>query len=190
MNEPSASNTVWDRLKRIRERTRGAIPFVSGIAATLLGLVLYNALFPTDLLTEREVNQAIVNAMASATPRPAFSAEVYQIIQPSLVLIQTEGVDAEGEQANSLGTGVIMDDMGSILTSLHVVAGAQSIKLTFADGTESEALIEVAQPDNDIAVLRSFSLPRLYVPAIMGNSGAMRVGDVVYVVGNPFGLYS
>ena len=190
MNEPSASNTVWDRLKRIRERARGAIPFVSGIAATLLGLVLYNALFPTDLLTEREVNQAIVNAMASATPRPAFSAEVYQIIQPSLVLIQTEGVDAEGGSANSLGTGVIMDDSGGILTSLHVVAGARVIKLTFADGTQSEAAIEVAQPENDIAVLRAFTLPGLYVPAIMGNSGAMRVGDEVFVVGNPFGLYS
>ena len=190
MNEPSASNTVWDRLKRIRERVRGAVPFVSGIAATLLGLVLYNALFPTDLLTEREVNQAIVNAMASATPRPAFSAEVYQIIQPSLVLIQTEGVDAEGGSANSLGTGVIMDDSGGILTSLHVVAGARVIKLTFADGTQSEAAIEVAQPENDIAVLRAFTLPGLYVPAIMGNSGAMRVGDEVFVVGNPFGLYS
>lgn len=190
MNEPSASNTVWDRLKRIRERARGAIPFVSGIVATLLGLVLYNALFPTDLLTEREVNQAIVNAMASATPRPAFSAEVYQIIQPSLVLIQTEGENAEGQSANSLGTGVIMDDSGGILTSLHVVAGARVIKLTFADGTQSEAAIEVAQPENDIAVLRAFTLPGLYVPAIMGNSGAMRVGDEVFVVGNPYGLYS
>jgi serine protease DegQ len=70
------------------------------------------------------------------------------------------------------------------------VRGAQRIKLTFADGTESEALVEIAQPENDIAVLSAFTLPRLYVPAVMGSSAAMRVGDEVYVVGNPFGLYS
>lgn len=190
MDEPSGKPTMWDRLKRIHERTRGVLPFVAGITATLLGLVLYNYFFPADQLTEREVNAAIANAMASATPRPAFSAEVYQIIQPSLVLIQTEGRDENGGAANSLGTGVIIDEFGHVLTSLHVVRDARRIKVTFADGTQSEAFIEIAQPENDIAVLSAVTLPELYLPAVMGNPGAMRVGDEVYVVGNPFGLYS
>lgn len=189
MDEPSGKPTLWDRLKRIHERTRSVLPFVAGIAATMLGLVLYNYFFPADQLTEREVNAAIANAMASATPRPAFSAEVYQIIQPSLVLIQTEGRDENGGAANSLGTGVIIDEFGHVLTSLHVVRDARRIKVTFADGTQSEAFIEIAQPENDIAVLSAVTLPELYLPAVMGNPGAMRVGDEVYVVGNPFGLY-
>jgi S1-C subfamily serine protease len=191
MDEPSASNTgLRDRAGHIREKLRGMLPFVSGILAALLALILYNFLFPgTKPLTQREVSSAIAEALASATPRPAFSVQVYRIIQPSLVLIQTDKENAEGEKGRGLGTGVIVDDMGSILTSLHVVKGATRISLTFADGTRSEGFVEIEQPENDIAVLRAVTMPQQYAPATLGNPGSMRVGDDVYVVGNPFGLY-
>ena len=61
--------------------------------------------------------------------------------------------------------------------------------VTFADGTESEAEVVMEQPENDIAVLQSYLLPEILVPAVLGNPGAMRIGDETYAVGNPFGLY-
>ena len=129
--------------------------------------------------------------MASATPRPAFSTQVYQIIQPSLVWIEAEGVPGEtGETDKSLGTGVIIDRFGNILTSLHVVDNASAINLTFADGTQSLATIADSQPEKDIAVLQAQTPPPMFLPATIGNAGALQVGDEAYVVGNPFGLYS
>jgi S1-C subfamily serine protease len=161
------------------------------VLAALLGLFLYNAFFPgAKPLTQTEVDAAISNALASATPRPAFSTYVYQIIQPSLVWIEAEGVDENGESSRGLGTGVIIDAFGNILTSLHVVDGAPTIKLTFADGTQSAAVIAEAQPEQDIAVLQAETLPVQFLPATIGNAGALQVGDEAYVVGNPFGLYS
>lgn len=128
--------------------------------------------------------------MASATPRPPFSKKVYQIIQPSLVWIELDSAGADGEAQIGLGTGVIISNNGDILTSLHVVDKANNIRLTFADGTESRAVITAAQPEKDIAVLQAETLPQMYVPATLGNAGALQVGDEAFVVGNPFGLYS
>lgn len=192
MNEPSASDSErWrDRLVRFRAYVKRATPFVAGIFAALLGILLYSVLFPgPHQMTVREVNDTVAMALASATPRPAFSTRVFQIIQPSLVLIQTEGDNGDGEHGSGLGSGVIITTSGEILTSLHVVAGADEILLTFADGTQSNAEVILEQPENDIAVLQSYVLPEILVPAVLGNPGAMHVGDETFAVGNPFGLY-
>ena len=188
MNQAPTSGT--SKVRKYLERFRRIIPFASGILATLLALFIYNFLYPANQLTEQEVNDAIFSALASATPRAAFSAEAYRVIQPSIVLIQTE-IAVKGEEDNkSLGSGVIIDDVGDILTSLHVVDHATKISITFADGTQSDGTVVASQPEKDIAVLHAAVMPQLFVPATLGNPGAMREGDEVYVVGNPFGLYS
>jgi S1-C subfamily serine protease len=192
MNDPQplSSERLRDRLVRFRTYLKSAIPFVTGITATLLAILLYNVLFPgPNQMTTREVNDLVAQAMASATPQAAFSSRVFQAIQPSLVLIQTKGENAGDEHGSGLGSGVVVTNSGEILTSLHVVSGADEIKVTFADGTESEAEIIVAQPENDIAVLQTYLLPEILVPAVLGNPGGMRVGDEAFAVGNPFGLY-
>ena len=188
MNEPSSSrkDILRNRLVRLRERIRGMLPFASGVLATLLALVLYHFLFPVNQLTKSQVDTAIASAMASATPRPAFSTSVYQIIQPSLVLIEVDLKDHD----KGLGSGVIIDDAGDILTSLHVVRGASKISIVFADGTHSDGVVTSSQPEHDIAVLHATVMPQLFVPATLGSPGALQVGDEAYVVGNPFGLFS
>ena len=182
---------LWrERLQRARTRLRSAIPFALGVLAALVALVIYNLVFPAaPPLTTKEVSDTVAQAMASATPPPAFSARVYQVIRPSLVLIQTKGKAADGEEERGLGSGVIINDNGSILTSLHVVAGADEIQLMFADGTQSDAMVLGTQPEKDIALLAPLQPPAQFVPAILGNPQAMSVGDEAYAVGNPFGLY-
>jgi S1-C subfamily serine protease len=193
MNEPSLS--VTDKLRnqfgRLRERVKRMFPFLSGVLAALLALFLYNFLFAgSKPLTQKEVSTVVASAMASATPRPPYSVGVYQVIQPSLLLIESEFPNENGESNNGLGSGVIIDNFGDILTSLHVVANAKNIQVTFADGTKSRARMISSQPEKDIAVLQAETLPELFIPATLGNANSLQVGDDAYVVGNPFGLYS
>lgn len=141
-------------------------------------------------LTTEQVHDSIVQALASVTPAPALSEGVYRVIQPSLVLIQAKGTDADGKAEEAIGSGVVVSDQGDILTSLHVVTQSTEILLTFADGTQSPAQVTVAQPENDIAVLQALQPPSQIFPAVLGNPGAMSVGDEAFVVGNPYGLYS
>jgi S1-C subfamily serine protease len=192
MSEPSPSRRVrWlQRWQTSRARLRSALPFASGVAAALLALLLYNLLVPGPRpLSMAEVNGRVAEILASATPEPARSSLVYQAIMPSIVYIQTSSPGSDGAPVQGLGSGVIIDDRGSILTSLHVVAGADEIQLTFADGTQASGLIMIEQPENDIAVLQASQLPGLLVPATLGNPAAMRVGDEAFVVGHPLGLY-
>lgn len=180
------------RLQRLRARLRAAVPFAAGIAAALAALLIYRLLFPPpEPLTQNQINETVAQAMASATPPPAYSTRVYAAVQPSLVLIQASFPgEEEGETDEGLGSGIVVNERGDILTSLHVVDGAQEIRLFFADGTEAFGQIIGSQPENDIAVLASSELPTLLRPAVLGNPNAMRVGDEVFAVGNPFGLYS
>jgi S1-C subfamily serine protease len=170
---------------------RGFLLFVLGVAAALTALLIYHLLTPgTPQLTTYDVSTAVNQMLASATPPAPFAEAVYAIIQPSLVLIQSKLPGTDGKSDDSLGTGTIVDANGDILTSLHVVANATSIQVTFADGTSSSASIATQQTANDIAVLKADKLPAQVVPAVLGNPNAMRVGDEAYVVGNPYGLYS
>lgn len=176
--------------EKIRSRWHKIVPFAYGVLGALIALILYNALQPrTPQLTVNDLNEAVAQALASATPPPAYSAQVYEYIQPSLVLIQTSGYNIAGAQTEALGSGVIINDQGEILTSLHVVEGAREIRVTFADGTEAGALVTGSQPENDIAVLTPDRVPEQFLPAVLGNAGAMAVGDEAFAVGNPFGLY-
>jgi S1-C subfamily serine protease len=169
---------------------RRVVPFGVGVAATLIALALYWALFPGPApLTNKDVDDSIAKALSSVTPPPAFSEKVYEQIQPSLVLIEATPTNrSAGSDEEHVGSGVVVDQAGDILTSLHVVAGSSAIVVTFADGTSSPAAIAAQQPDHDIAVLQAARPPNPIVPAVLGNPAAVRIGDEAYAVGNPFGL--
>lgn len=193
MTDPSSEGRGrWtQRLGGLINAVKRAAPFAAGVLAALCALALYNALLPgpTPLTTE-DVGTAVAQAMASATPAPADSERVFQIIHPSFVLIQAKDSGPASSTDSKLGSGVIVDDSGDILTSLHVVAGSPDIQVTFADGTTSTATISNQQPENDIAVLQPAKLPEQFVPATLGNPNLLHIGDKAFVVGNPFGLYS
>jgi S1-C subfamily serine protease len=179
------------RLARLRAAVGKSAPFAGGVLASLVALLLFQALFPeAPALTAGDVSDTVAQTMASATAPPARSEIVYRAIAPSLVLIQTRGAPAEdGNEARGLGSGVVIDDAGDILTALHVVAGAFEITVVFADGSRSAAKLIISQPENDIAVLQPDQPPALIAPAVLGNPAALQVGEEAYVVGNPFGLY-
>jgi serine protease DegS len=86
----------------------------------------------------------------------------------------------------SLGSGVIVDAKGTIVTNQHVIAGADSIRVQLADGRISDAAVVGQDPDTDLAILR-LSIDKLPVMP-MGRSDTLRVGDIVLAIGNPYGL--
>ncbi|NHZ77907.1 trypsin-like serine protease [Massilia sp. CCM 8695] len=91
-----------------------------------------------------------------------------------------------GEQRSSLGSGVIVSPDGYILTNNHVIEGADDIEVVLADGRKAPARLVGSDPETDLAVIR---IDVRKLPAIvLGNDEAVRVGDVVLAIGNPFGV--
>jgi serine protease DegS len=86
----------------------------------------------------------------------------------------------------SLGSGVIVDSKGTIVTNQHVIAGADSIKVQLADGRIAGATIVGQDPETDIAILH-LSIGDLPIMPL-GRSDTLRVGDIVLAIGNPYGL--
>ena len=87
-----------------------------------------------------------------------------------------------------VGTGVVIVDKGLILTNLHVVAGADRISITFADGLEAGASVISVQPENDLAVLQAHKIPDDLIAATMRSTSDLAPGDKVVAVGFPFGI--
>jgi putative serine protease PepD len=114
-------------------------------------------------------------AIASALQRDFIS--VVSRISPSVVVIQT---------ATGLGSGVVFDAKGDIVTNNHVVAGSTTFDVTLADGRKLSGSLVGAYPAGDLAVIR---VPSTDVqPAEFGDSSKLVVGDIVLAVGNPLGL--
>jgi Do/DeqQ family serine protease len=86
----------------------------------------------------------------------------------------------------SLGSGVIVDTKGTIVTNQHVIADADSIRVQLADGRIADARIVGQDPETDIAIL-DLDIDKLPVMPL-GRSDTLRVGDIVLAIGNPYGL--
>ena len=95
-------------------------------------------------------------------------------------------IPEEAQRASSLGSGVIVSSSGYVLTNHHVVEAADEIEVALADGKKLLAKVVGNDPETDLAVLR---IDAGNLPAItFGSSDALRVGDIVLAIGNPFGV--
>jgi serine protease DegQ len=172
---------------------------------------------PGQRLTQDDINRAVLKTL-STEQLPSEYAKAYENISPSVVrvvsyvrrdrltpeMIAKLGKrpdrpkplgPAQGEKQaddedieSGVGTGVVIIDKGVILTNLHVVSGADKIKVTFADGMEATASITGAQPENDLAVLQAHRIPDDMIAATMRSTSDLAPGDKVLVVGFPFGI--
>jgi S1-C subfamily serine protease len=95
---------------------------------------------------------------------------------------------ADEEQPDAIGSGVVVDEGGSILTSLHVISGTDRWVVAFADGSESEADFIGSQPENDLAVIKAKHVPDELKPAVLASTAGLKSGDQVVATGFPFGM--
>jgi S1-C subfamily serine protease len=123
------------------------------------------------------------SAVSHQQGQPPASVLAYRGVEAAFVVVQSTG-GAAGTGA--LGSGVIIDAQGDILTALHVVRGAATIEVSFADGSSSAASVASTDAKHDIAVLTPSTPPAAVVPAVLG--GTPQIGDQVFAVGNPLEL--
>jgi S1-C subfamily serine protease len=187
---PAAPPPPPSRLRRALTRYRSVLVFGAGMAAALL-LVAFNASLQKlpRLLTPEDVEAITLKTLETA-PLPSPARKAAEVIAPSVVKVHGMGFekDQEEEIERGVGSGVVIVDNGTILTNLHVVQGADRIKVEFADGLVSEARIVSLQPEHDLAVLRAKSIPDDLVAATMRSTGDLAPGDRVVAVGFPFGI--
>ena len=131
----------------------------------------------------RKAVPAVVNIFTSKeikTPRHPF------LDDPLFRHFFGDRLEEEPQRAISLGSGVIVSSKGYILTNHHVVEAADEIEVALGDGKKLKAKAVGSDPETDIAVLQ---VEGGVVPAItFGDADALRVGDVVLAIGNPFGV--
>ena len=96
--------------------------------------------------------------------------------------------DKPERRGTGIGTGVVIVDNGTILTNLHVVLGAERIKVRFFDGMEADAVVIGVRPEHDLAVLKAKSVPDDLVSATLRSTADLAIGDQVVAVGFPFGI--
>lgn len=127
------------------------------------------------------------------TPEEAVNIAVWDKCNRSVVNINTvanridyfflSSVPEEGS-----GSGWVLDQRGYIVTNYHVVAGSDVIEVTLFNGQTFPASLVGSDPQNDIAVVKIDAPVDMLVPAQLGESSNLRVGQRVYAIGNPFGL--
>jgi S1-C subfamily serine protease len=135
--------------------------------------------------------RAVPEADNDAALLDAYSATVTSVVDrvsPSVTHLAVEG-ERDGRAARGSGSGVVISPDGLILTNNHVVAGAAGIRATLPDGRSFKARTLGRDPDTDLAVLRGETTETLPA-ARLGNSKAIRAGQIAIAIGNPLGFES
>ena len=123
-----------------------------------------------------------------------YAAKVVQNRQPLFddpIFRRFFGVPGGGDRPQvqrSLGSGVIVDASGLVVTNVHVIEGADEVKVSLADKREFEAEIVLKDKRSDLAVLRIKDAHEQFPTLEFANSDALEVGDIVLAIGNPFGV--
>jgi S1-C subfamily serine protease len=157
----------------------------------LLGLAAWAGLGPAgaggdSAMTLDQIDAAIRQSIAekpleSPVPR-AYDNVIGSVVR--VIGLLTEGDDGRDDREHGpvdrgIGSGVVIVDNGTILTNLHVIAGAKKIRVTFADGSESRRQRPQRPTENDLAVLRAHTIPDDLTAATMRSTGDLhrRSGD-------------
>ena len=143
---------------------------------------------PTPAATPTATAQPSATPEATATPAPAGEPaaalpdlpDLVERVMPSIVQIRVG--------SSGTGSGMVIDRDGHILTNRHVIEDATSIVVELRDGTTAMAEVMGADAGNDLAVIRADLPAESLTPAVFGDSSAVRVGEPVFAIGNPFGL--
>ena len=119
--------------------------------------------------------------------------EIYVQSGPGVVQVTSTSVVSNDpffgpQPRESLGSGFVINKSGHIVTNYHVIEGARQVEVNFSGDDRVPARVVGSDPSTDLAVLEIDAQARALTPLPLGNSDAVRVGDPVVAIGNPFGL--
>ncbi len=162
----------------------GAIALV--VAASVLTVFLLFQQEPESLVSLGGSSAATTGENLGLRGQSLDVQGVLGVVSPSVVLIETNAESFRGVFAGA-GSGVVVDDQGLILTNAHVVDGADTVEVVFYDGTRAPATIVSSIVADDIALLQVQGVTDT-LPAILGDSELLLVGDQVLAIGNALGF--
>ena len=184
-------------------RLRIAAVFLSGILVAAAAVGVYAVVDSGGSSTSSSVQNVATDTPGSSSSTSTSgnaslasgdcmsAADIYAAVRPSVVEIDVSGTQSGqfgSQQFSGTGTGIVLDDKGHILTNNHVIESADQITVKFDDGATIEATVVGADPGNDLAVIKIDPSQHDLKPATLGDSSALRVGDPVLALGNPFNL--
>jgi S1-C subfamily serine protease len=149
---------------------------------------------------ERQADQAVFGRPRQVEPRGSLTdlektnIAIYEQAKPSVVHITTLTMQQNVFSLNAqevpegTGSGFVWDEGGHIVTNFHVIRTADAAQVTLADHTSWRATLVGASPDNDLAVLHITAPKSKLRPIRVGSSADLKVGQMAYAIGNPFGL--
>jgi S1-C subfamily serine protease len=164
---------------------------LGGIVAVGAVALLGGLESPTTVVTETAAAPSPSLAPASGVGMSV--NEIYERAASGVVRINATNNSASGSAdplggQDALGSGFVIDKTGHIVTNYHVVRDAGQVTVSFSNRDTVKATVVGTDPSTDIAVLRVETAASALTPLAMGNSDAVRVGDPVVAIGNPFGL--
>ncbi|HLO31985.1 MAG TPA: trypsin-like peptidase domain-containing protein [Anaerolineales bacterium] len=155
----------------------GSLLMISMLACQISGLPTVAP--PTPVL-QIQATPPVLPTPAGPTEEQTTLEALYQQVLPGVVAIQT---------GSSLGSGFVIDKDGHIVTNQHVVEGSSEVEVDFASGFKAHGTVIGSDPDGDIAVVQVENAPADQIhPLALGDSSALKVGEQVVAIGNPFGL--
>lgn len=199
---PGAAPKPRSRLRSLLARHERQLWASAVLLLMVAGLMLGGSVAPRKPPLTIEQIDAAMRQSIEEKPLASPVTKAYENVLPSVVRVvglMTEGDDGKqdaddaemklhGPVERGVGTGVVIIDNGTILTNLHVIHGAKRIRVTFMDGSDSDAVVLSTQPQNDLAVLRAKTIPDDLEAATMRSTADLAPGDYVMAVGFPFGI--
>lgn len=177
--------------KNPRRKRYPLLSLVGAISLLLLGLMA--AACSSGSPTARPTGSPTTAATTASAGAGSFTGtegstpDVYDKVSPAVVQI-TGLTTVQGQQAEVLGSGIVIDSSGNILTNYHVISGASQLTVTLSDQAAVSAQVVGTDPADDLAVIKGdFSGINVTV-ATLGDSSKVRIGESVIAIGNPFGL--
>jgi S1-C subfamily serine protease len=206
--EPTLRQIIAARGSRFYRRHERPVLIFSGVVAALVAVLSYAAIVKGPrAYTQDDIDQAVKYTLSHQPEAPSHSAIAASIVGPSVVRIdgfaehhddsktakrpkgsKSTGKPQGDEETHSVGSGVVIDTAGTILTNFHVIAGAERLRVTFADGSESDARVIATDPAHDLAVVKPSVIPDELKPAVLSTTKGLHPGDRVVAVGFPFGV--
>ena len=195
---PSVERFLWGERATAQEAPRGASPLVQPARPSGTSSPENRRRGETGPVLSRladmpEPPAEMAEDLSQYTPEEQVRIQVYERVNRSVVHITTRIVTSDSffrleSAADGSGSGSVLDKNGNILTNWHVVEGADQIRVTLYNGETYLAGLIGRDAANDLAILRIEAPKELLYPVTLGDSTALRVGQMVLAIGNPFGL--